>query len=108
MNPFARTMIGYHGCSRTLADRILYGDVSTSDWTPSHNEYDWLGGGIYFWEFGPARALKWAQDECAASGGEPAVLGAVIQLGDCFDLTDEGNTRNLSRAYELVKEAYDA
>jgi len=108
LNPFARTVIGYHGCSRSFADRLLSGALALHDWEPSQNEYDWLGHGIYFWEYGPARALRWAEEKCSETGEEPAVVGAIIQLGHCFDLTDEQNTLNIAKAHDLVKASFAA
>jgi hypothetical protein len=54
----------------------------------SENDYDWLGTGIYFWEFGPDRAMAWAEElhgRYPKRVTKPAVLGAVIQLGTCLD-----------------------
>jgi hypothetical protein len=79
---------------------------------PSTNAYDWLGRGIYFWEYGPERALAWAiemkarQKKLLAQGRierltlkTPAVLGAYIQLGRCFDLADVRATNQLAQTY---------
>jgi hypothetical protein len=71
---------GYHGCAPDFADALIRGQVGIDDWQPSQNPYDWLGHGIYFWEFAPHRARVW--------GGKGGVVGAVIQLGVCLDLTD--------------------
>ena len=62
--------------------------------------YDWLGQGIYFWEHGPARAMEWA--EAQKKRGKlktPAVLGALLHLGQCFDLLDALYTDILAEAY---------
>ena len=108
MNSFARIVVGYHGCLKPFAERVLSGGLAIKDWQPSQNPYDWLGHGIYFWEHGPARAQRWAEEKARTEGGEPAVVGALIQLGECFDLTDERNTANLAVAYDLVKSSYEA
>ena len=108
MNPFARTILGYHGCTKTFADRLLSGKLKVDQWTMSRNKHDWLGEGIYFWEHSPARALRWARENCAKRSSQPAVVGAVLQLGTCFDLTNEENTRNLAVAFTQVREAYEA
>ena len=89
--PSARTIIGYHGCRADFAHDVLLGNVSIDAWKPSANEWDWLGHGIYFWEHSPQRALRWAQEKYE----QPAVLGAVVQLGKCFDLLDESVTAAL-------------
>jgi hypothetical protein len=85
---YARRVIGYHGCSQEVAEQLLVGGAVL---VPSTNAWDWLGHGIYFWEFGHQRALDWA----AARGEQPAVVGAVIQLTTCLDLLDTENTRRL-------------
>jgi hypothetical protein len=107
MNLFARTILGYHGCTKEFADRLLGGKLSVKKWRMSRNRHDWLGEGIYFWEHSPGRALRWAEEH-AKRGQRPAVVGAVIQLGDCFDLTNEANTKNLKIAHAQVREAYAA
>ncbi len=86
-----RLLIGYHGCSAEAAERILAG----YNFKPSENEYDWLGRGIYFWEFGLDRAWRWARDSRNSSAA-PAVVGAIIQLGNCFDLMDTRFTKMLA------------
>ena len=108
MNPFTRTVIGYHGCSKTFAEGLLSGQTAPKDWRPSQNAFDWLGHGIYFWEDGPTRAWRWARERAQKVGEEPAVIGAIIQLGYCFDLTDEENTRNLGIAHSQIRASYKA
>jgi hypothetical protein len=93
---YQRTVFGYHGCDRRLADNVLAGKVKL---TASTNAYDWLGSGIYFWEHGPARAMEWARAQARRKASHirnPAILGAVIQLGHCFDLLDTRFTRELA------------
>ena len=51
-------LLGFHGCDKKIADRVLAGEIRL---TSSTNSYDWLGGGIYFWENNPARALEYAK-----------------------------------------------
>lgn len=95
---YHRTVFGYHGCDKSVADRVLGG----GDFRASENNYDWLGRGIYFWEHGPERALEWAREEQRRNPTKitkPAVVGAVIHLGRCFDLLDVRYTRYLGDAY---------
>jgi len=47
---YQRTIFAYHGCDSTVAELVLLGHFRLE---PSHNDYDWLGAGIYFWEYGP-------------------------------------------------------
>jgi hypothetical protein len=73
---------------------------------PSSNDYDWLGGGIYFWEHNPQRAFDFAAEMSRRphpSGQKilaPAVIGAVIDLGHCLNLLG-------SRSIELLRLTYD-
>jgi hypothetical protein len=113
MERFARVVLGYHGCLEPVASRLLTGEISIAQWVPSQNDYDWLGHGIYFWEHSPARAMQWAKEQADRHNGRravgaPAVVGAVIQLGACLDLTDVRHTQLLATAYEQVWEAYRA
>ena len=89
---YDRTVIGYHGCSAEAAEAILDG----ADFKGSENAYDWLGRGVYFWEFGLNRAWEWARKD-PKSKHAPAVVGAVLQLGECFDLLDTRFTELLEK-----------
>ena len=100
MDRFARTVLGYHGCKPEFAEALLRGDVSVDRWKPSENEWDWLGHGIYFWEYAPERAKSWM-----SKGG---VVGAIIQLGNCLDLTDIKATQLLAQQFEVVRQIYQS
>ena len=102
MHPFARTIIGYHGCDKRFADELLLDKRPIGEWHLSLNEWDWLGNGIYFWEHSPERALRWARERHKGRRAKPAVLGAVLQLGRCFDLLDESFTSLLAATYERL------
>jgi hypothetical protein len=91
MDRYSRIVFGFHGTHPALAERLLCGELAVADWSPSSNEYDWLGKGIYFWEDAPERAREWA----AKSG----VVGAIIQLGTCLDLTDVTHTDLIGESY---------
>lgn len=105
MEKFARVIVGYHGCERKLADGLLTGKVPIAEWNKSGNAYDWLGEGIYFWEHSPTRALRWASERF---GRRAAVIGAVIQLGNCFDLLDENIIKLLGVGHAALAESYSA
>jgi hypothetical protein len=99
---YDRTVIAYHGCDTETAERLLRGEP----FKKSQNDYDWLGEGIYFWEFGADRALKFAKDQQRRGKvARPAVVGALIQLGRCFDLMDTHFTEELPIAFEMCKHA---
>ncbi len=65
------------------------------DITRSENDYDWLGSGAYFWENNYVRAMEWAQSmvgkprKTGSPITEPAVIGAVIDLGNCLNFLDQ-------------------
>src|SRR5580658_4013425 len=100
---YQRTVIGYHGCDESvLRDVLLRGRTLRS----SDNDYDWLGRGIYFWEHGPRRAYEWAQQSKKVK--KPAVIGAQINLGYCFDLLDIYYTQLLTDLYPIYLRAYEA
>jgi hypothetical protein len=96
---YQRVVVGYHGCDAAVAKRVLAGKARLK---LSTNAYDWLGGGIYFWEHGPQRADEWAVEQArlgATKVENPSVLAARIDLGVCLDLLDTANTRLLSKWY---------
>lgn len=95
---YQRLIVGYHGCDRQVAEGVLLGGESLRK---SHNLYDWLGEGIYFWEYGPRRALEFAFEQQERGKVEsPFVLGAYIHLGRCFDLTDTQHTQLLAESFK--------
>ena len=101
---YQRIIFGYHGCDSRVADAVLAGK---SKLVASENAYDWLGSGIYFWEHGPARAMEWAEQQSKRKGSKikrPSVVGAIIQLGNCFDLLDIRFTRELSTAAHRLEQ----
>lgn len=84
-------VLAYHGCDKTVGERILAGKAEV---TASRNEHDWLGTGAYFWEHSFSRALRWAEflrDHPKYSRRpirRPFVIGAIIDPGNCLDLTE--------------------
>ena len=96
-------VLGYHGCDREVAERVLSGQ---SDLRLSENSYDWLGSGIYFWVDSPQRALDWALEAWRGRRiEEPYIMGAHINLGLCLNFTDYGVMPEMKKAYELVRAA---
>ena len=101
---YQRLIIAYHGCDAPVARDVL---ENGGHLKPSENDYDWLGKGIYFWEHGPARAMEWAeQQKRLRKIKKPAVVGALIQLGNCFDLLDVHFTGLLDRGYRWMDSIY--
>jgi len=93
-------ILGYHGCDRRVGERLLAGKA----FKPSNNDYDWLGPGIYFWEANPVRGLEFAEEASkrkTSNVSKPFVIGAVIELALCLDLTT-------SSALDWVRIAYES
>ena len=94
----ASFVLGYHGCEASVAERLL----KNQPFTPSQNTWDWLGSGIYFWEANPERGLEFASEVAARKGKKvkyPAVIGAVIDLGFCLDLTTSAGLQETRDAF---------
>lgn len=85
-------VLGYHGCDMETAQSLLGG----SSFEISDNQYDWLGSGAYFWEWDPLRAYEWAKE---FRPKHPSLVGAVIELGNCLDLTTQGGIQAVEAAY---------
>lgn len=94
---YDRRVIAYHGTDKATARRVFDG----ASFLASENDYDWLGHGIYFWEDGPDRAWSWARKR---HGHKAAVVGALIQLGACYDLMDTRYTRDLAAGAKAFHE----
>lgn len=97
-------VLGYHGCDLAVAKKIVSGRIQQR---PSTNEHDWLGNGFYFWEDSYSRALRWAQDEKLKRTGKvqtPAVLGAIIDLGNCLNLIDAEHLGLVKAAHQAYLE----
>jgi hypothetical protein len=94
-------VLGYHGCDRVVAEALLSGD----EFKHEKNEWDWLGWGIYFWEANPLRGLEYAYElranpaKTKGSVRNPSVVGAVIDLGLCLDLTSSMGIRAVEAAH---------
>jgi len=71
----------------------------------SDKPYDWLGTGSYFWEADIQRAYDWALERRPHS---PCVVGAVIELGNCLDLTQQAGIRAVKDAYRSYLEIQQA
>ena len=95
--------LGYHGCDRVIGEKILQNQAHVS---VSENTHDWLGHGAYFWENSPKRALQWAEfvkknpQHFKHKISDPFVIGAIIDLGNCLELTD-------AESLEIVKAGFN-
>lgn len=98
-------VLGFHGCDKNIGEDILAGK---SKLLPSENSYDWLGHGIYFWENNPQRALEYAkflQGNPERNKGKirnPFVIGSIIDLGRCLNLTETKSIGILKQGYDLL------
>ena len=92
-------VLGYHGCDESVVERLISGEP----FQKSINDYDWLGPGIYFWEANPLRGLEFAVELQNAHWGSdittPAVVGVIIDLGFCLDLTTAAGIRQVRAAH---------
>lgn len=115
---YHRTVVGYHGTGITAALRLVN---RVENFRLSERDYDWLGRGIYFWEYGPRQALNFAkilqkqakkkknktpEDERKAT--EPlAVVACMIRLGFCLDLTEPENVEYLVEIFDSYSESME-
>ena len=94
-------ILGYHGCDVRVGERLLGG----TPFQLSDNDYDWLGPGIYFWEANPQRGFEFAQEASkrrSSNISNPFVIGAVIELGLCLDLTTASGVDWVRIAYDSL------
>jgi hypothetical protein len=91
-------VFGFHGCDQTTADHVLKdgGNLNSSE-----KSYDWLGHGVYFWEGNADRAFEWASKNKKIK--KPAVVGAIINLGNCIDLLNPKYTQQLKSAHSILE-----
>lgn len=105
-------ILGFHGCDKSLRDEIVSKKGVVIE--PSDNTYDWLGGGSYFWENNLKRAADFAKflhenppHNKKQKIEEPAVLGAVIDLGNCLDLLDSEFLKVIKVGYEMLVNSHE-
>ena len=102
-------LIGFHGCDKKVRDAIVDHQAMLEN---SKKDYNWLGTGMYFWENNPQRALDFAEElrlhpqKGKAPINEPAVLGAVIDLGFCLDLLEREFIEIVRQSYEILHASY--
>ncbi|WP_217896998.1 hypothetical protein [Granulicella rosea] len=75
--------------------------LSGSPFKLSDKPYDWLGSGSYFWEWDILRAYEWAVQWRSK---DPCVVGAVIELGNCLDLTTRKGAEAVMEAHTTYLE----
>lgn len=98
-------LLGFHGTDEETAEKVLAGEAHLE---PSANEYDWLGHGIYFWEYSPQRALDFVTESLISpkitkgSIKTPAVVGAVIDPGLCLNMLEASALAQIKTAYDVL------
>lgn len=88
-----RIVTAYQGTSYERAEAA----VETQRLHISHNPWDWLGYGAYFWEDSFERAMIWAYQKYQ---DKAAVFHTRIRLRYCLDLFDVRWAPALLAAYE--------
>jgi hypothetical protein len=98
-------IIGFHGCDLDVRNKL----INFPDQIEISNKpYDWLGHGMYFWENNYTRAMEWAETRVADGRFKnPAVLGAILQLGHCCDFLDSKFTNMIGTYYDAMESEYD-
>ena len=103
-------ILGFHGCDHNIAEKVFSGKERLKS---SANKYDWLGNRVYFWEQNPLRALEYAQHlkenprKSKQQIENPAIVGAVIDLGYCFNLLDSDNLYLLGEGYSILQKIHE-
>jgi len=106
--PFQIT--GFHSCDKEVGLRILNGNEPIK---PSNNDWDWLGGGAYFWEQNPVRALQYGEESAANLQYNkiriktPFVIGAIIELGNCLNLVEPVSLNIVRQAHDSMISAIE-
>lgn len=106
-------LVAFHGCDATVRDDLVTGKLRQL--RPSENRYDWLGPGVYFYEADCQRARQFAQASHDHPGrsytakpiGTPAVVGAVLRVASCLDMTTQDGLRHYRSAYETLKAGHE-
>ena len=98
-------VLGYHGCDAEVAREAVNRGTPILQ---SDRAYDWLGPGAYFWESDPTRAMEWARWKVERGEySQPAVVGAIIDLRNCLDLTNREDVDLVSHAYDSFAQLQD-
>ena len=101
-------VFGFHVCDRSVRDKLL---LAQDEFRLSQNAYDWLGEGVYFFESDPQRAAIFGeamQRDARLSRGRiinPVLIGAVIELSHCLDLTTVEGRALLSTAERTLDQS---
>ena len=106
-------IVAYHGCDITTRDDLVSGRTAPES---SRNRYDWLGPGFYLFEGDHERALDFANSShnnpnkrfTAQPIANPAVVGCVLSVQRCLDMTTRLGLREFDAALSLMLEGIKA
>ena len=99
-------VIGFHGCDQSTFDAVIKNGERLKN---STNDYDWLGHGQYYWERNYKRAYDWAIGQSKNPHSKirkPAVIGAVIDLGNCLSLDEANSLKLLKESYDIMEDDF--
>lgn len=100
-------VLGFHGTEKKTVSELV-SQHKPVHLKPSEGKNEWLGHGMYFWENDPQRALEWAQNGNAKSKIKaPDVLGAILDLGLCLDLTTRTGLDEVATAFAMLRDGYE-
>lgn len=98
-------ILGFHGTDNAVVEAVV--QTPTTGLQKSQSTTEWLGHGVYFWEQDPGRALDWAaHGKTKGNVLQPSVVGAIIDLGYCLDLTTISGLQEIKQAHEILLETY--
>ena len=98
-------VLGFHGTDLQVVKSVVA--APQKGLSKSESKTEWLGHGVYFWENDPARALDWAANgKTKGKVDEPSVVGAIIDLGYCLDLTTISGLEEVKLAFETLRDTY--
>ncbi len=94
-------VLGFHGTDSLTVQEVI--NQKSRHLKASKKKFDWLGHGAYFWENDPERAMEWAR---AKHIPNPDILGGVIDLGLCLDLTTRIGCKEVAAAFRRLKKSF--
>lgn len=105
-------LVAFHGCDVTVRDDLVAGRIKPKS---SKNRYDWLGPGFYLFENDAERAAAFAATASAEPSrrltskliATPAVVGCVLNIQRCLDMTTRPALREFELALPLLMEVLD-
>lgn len=96
-------LLGFHGTDKSVVESVV--GAPACGLSKSDSKTEWLGHGVYFWENDHARALDWASNgKTKGKVTEPSVVGAIIDLGYCLDLTTISGLEEVRQAFVMLRE----